>query len=208
VSRREFFNEIAYSWDKRFHTQELTKSLERVVPTFGLLPGQRVLDVGAGTGILIPFLLKAVGPAGQVVAVDYAEKMANICKSKYAHIQKVSVSVQEAEKLDFPSQSFDAVVCFGSFPHIENKEEALRQMNRVLKPYGKLVIAHALSSEEIEAHHHNASEAVAHDFLPERTAMKQMLRQAGFVGIWIVDKPGCYLCTSNKPAKAGDKLKV
>lgn len=200
VSRRAFFNEIADSWDKRFQTQELTKFLEQLVPTFGLALGQKVLDVGSGTGILIPFLLRAVGPTGQIEAVDYAEKMANICRSKYAHTPNVSVSVQEAEKLDFPAQTFDAVICFGSFPHIENKEEALRQMNRVLKPDGKLVIAHALSSEEIETHHHNASEAVAHDVLPERTSMKQLLRQAGFAGICIVDKPGCYLCTSNKPA--------
>jgi ubiquinone/menaquinone biosynthesis C-methylase UbiE len=205
VSRRAFFNEIADSWDKRFQTQELTKFLEQLVPNFGLSPGQKVLDVGAGTGILIPFLLRAVGPTGQIEAVDYAEKMANICRSKYAHTPNVSVSVQEAEKLDFPAQTFDAVICFGSFPHIENKEEALRQMNRVLKPDGKLVIAHALSSEEIEAHHHNASEAVAHDVLPERTSMKQLLRQAG---ICIVDKPGCYLCTSNKGAKSADKLQI
>ena len=178
------------------------------MPTFGLASGQKVLDVGAGTGILIPFLLQAVGTTGQIEAVDFAEKMANICRSKYAHIPNFNVTVQEAEKLDFPSQTFDAVICFGSFPHIENKEEALRQMNRVLKPDGKLIIAHALSSEEIEAHHHNASEAVSHDVLPERTAMKQLLRQAGFVGICVVDKPGCYLCTSNKCSKSIGKLQV
>ena len=206
MNRREFFNEIADTWDKRFQTQKLTKFIEQLVPTFGLLPGQKVLDVGAGTGILIPFLLQAVGPTGQIEAVDYAEKMANICRLKYAHIPNVRVTVQEAEKLDFSSQTFDAVICFGSFPHIENKGEALRQMNRVLKPDGKLVIAHALSSEEIEAHHHNASTAVAHDILPERTSMKQLLKQAGFAGSCIVDKPGCYLCTSDKRAKSVGKL--
>ena len=208
MSRREFFNEIADVWDKRFQTQELTKFLEQLVPTFGLAHGQKVLDVGAGTGILIPFLLQAVGPTGQIEAVDYAQKMANLCKTKYANVPNVNVSVQEAEKLDFPTQTFDAAICFGSFPHIENKQEALRQMNRVLKPDGKLVIAHALSSKEIETHHHNASEAVAHDVLPERTVMKQLLRQAGFAGICIVDKPGCYLCTSNKQAISVGKLQV
>jgi ubiquinone/menaquinone biosynthesis C-methylase UbiE len=198
VSRREFFNDIADTWDKRFQTQDLTKFLEQVAPTFGLLPGQKVLDVGAGTGILIPFLLQAVGPTGLVVAVDFAEKMANICKAKYANNSNVSVQVQEAEKLKFPSQTFDAVICFGSFPHIENKEEALQLLNQVLKPDGKLIIAHALSSQEIEAHHHNASTAVSHDILPERTEMKHLLKQAGFFGVCIVDEPGCYICTSNK----------
>jgi ubiquinone/menaquinone biosynthesis C-methylase UbiE len=198
VSRLAFFNKVADTWDKRFQTQELTKFLEQLVPAFGLAPKQKVLDVGAGTGILIPFLLQAVGPAGQIEAIDYAEKMATICRSKYAHIPNVRVTIQEAEKLDFPSQTFDAVICFGSFPHIENKEEALRQMNRVLKPGRKLIIAHALSSEEIETHHHKSAAPVAHDVLPDRTAMKQMLKQAGFTETNIIDKPGCYLCSSNK----------
>ena len=198
MSRRAFFNEIADTWDKHFQTQELTKFLEQIVPNFGLASGQKVLDVGAGTGVLIPFLLEAVGPKGQIEAVDYAKKMANICKAKYAHIPNVRVSVQEAEKLDFPSQTFDAVICFGSFPHIENKEEALREISRVLKSDGKLFIAHALSSEEIETHHHKSAAPVAHDVLPDRTEMKQMLKQAGFTGTNIIDKPGCYLCSSNK----------
>jgi demethylmenaquinone methyltransferase/2-methoxy-6-polyprenyl-1,4-benzoquinol methylase len=124
--------------------------------------------------------------------------MADICKAKFVHAPNVSVTVQQVEKLDFASESFDAVVCFGSFPHVENKEEALRQMNRILKADGKLVIAHALSSEELEAHHHTAASVVAHDMLPDRHAMKHMLKQAGFSSIKIVDEPGCYLCTSTK----------
>ena len=71
-------------------------------------------------------------------------------------LPNVTFTVQQVEKLDFQSQTFDAVTCFGLFPHIENKEEALRQISRVLKTNGKLIIAHALSSEEIKAHHHSA----------------------------------------------------
>ena len=168
MSRKAYFNQLADSWDKRFQTEALSTFLERLVPTFGLLPGQKILDIGTGTGILIPFLLKAVGPTGQISAIDYAEKMVKICKSKYAHLPNVTFTVQQVEKLDFPSQTFDAVTCFGLFPHIENKEEALQQINRVLKTNGKLIISHALSSTEIKAHHHNASSAVAHDELPRQ----------------------------------------
>lgn len=198
MSRQAYFNQLADSWDKRFQTEALSTFLEQLVPTFGLLPGQKILDVGTGTGILIPFLLKAVGPTGQILAIDYAEKMVKICKSKYAHLPNVTVTVQQVETLNFPSQTFDAVTCFGLFPHIENKEKALRQMNRVLKTNGKLIIAHALSSKEIKAHHHNASSIVSHDVLPEGATMKQLLKQAGFAGIRLTDKPGCYLCLSNK----------
>jgi len=198
MSRQAYFNQLADSWDKRFQTEVLSTFIEQLVPTFGLLPGQKVLDVGTGTGILIPFLLKAVGPTGQVSAIDYAEKMVKICKSKYAQLPNVTVTVQQVETLDFPSQTFDAVTCLGLFPHIENKEKALRQINRVLKANGRLIIAHALSSTEIKAHHHNAASAVAHDVLPTSTVMKKLLIQAGFGKIHIIDKPGQYLNLSIK----------
>ena len=198
MSRQAYFNQLADSWDKRFQTEALSVFLEQLVPTFGLLPGQKVLDLGTGTGVLIPFLLKAVGSTGQVSAVDYAEKMVKICKSKYTHLPNVNFSVQQVEKLDFPSQTFDAVTCFGLFPHIDNKEEALRQINRVLKTNGKLIIAHALSSTGIKAHHHKTSSIVAHDVLPTSTVMKRLLKQAGFGKIHIIDKPGQYLNLSIK----------
>jgi ubiquinone/menaquinone biosynthesis C-methylase UbiE len=198
MSRQAFFNQIADSWDKRFQTHKLTIFLEQLVPTFGLMPGQKILDVGIGTGILIPFLLKAVGPTGQISAIDYAEKMVATCKSKYVHIPNFTVYLQQVETLDFPSQTFDAVTCFGLFPHLENKKEALRQINRVLKLEGKLIIAHALSSAEIKAHHHDASSVVAHDVLPTAAVMKKLLTQAGFGKIHILDKPGQYLNLSFK----------
>jgi ubiquinone/menaquinone biosynthesis C-methylase UbiE len=198
MSRQAYFNQLADSWDKRFQTEALSTFIEQLVPTFGLLPGQKILDVGTGTGILIPFLLKAVGPTGQISAIDYAEKMVKICKAKYAHLPNVTVTVQQVEKLDFQSQTFDAVTCFGLFPHIENKEEALRQMNLVLKTNGKLIIAHALSRAEIKAHHHNASSVVAHDELPTAAVMEKLLTQAGFGKIHIIDKPGQYLNLSIK----------
>jgi ubiquinone/menaquinone biosynthesis C-methylase UbiE len=205
MSRQAYFNKLADSWDKRFQTEALSTFLEQFVPTFGLLPGQKILDVGTGTGILIPFLLKAVGPTGQVSAIDYSEKMVKICKSKYAHLPNVTFTVQQVEKLDFPSETFDAVTCFGLFPHIENKEEALRQINRVLKTNGKLIIAHALSRTEIKAHHHNSSSVVAHDVLPTSTVMKKLLTQAGFEKFDISDKPGQYLNLSIKRNTATSK---
>lgn len=198
TDRKTFFNKAAINWDKQFKTPKLVTFLERFVPTFGILSGQRILDAGTGTGILVPFLLKEVGPTGHITAIDFAEEMVNICKEKYAHLPNVTVIVQRIEELNFPSRSFDAVVCFGLFPHIENKEEALKQIHRVLKVGGKLVIAHALSSEEIEAHHHNTESVVAHETLPDKHSMKQMLKQTGFIGINIIDEPGRYLCTSTK----------
>jgi len=198
MSRKTYFNEQANTWDKRFHTPNLSSFLEKLVTQFGLEPGQNILDVGTGTGVLIPYLIREVGPAGSVTAIDYSENMIQICKTKHSHLKNVSIKLGNIEDNSFPTESFDAVICFGLFPHLENKEKALQNINHTLKPSGKLVIAHALSSEELKAHHNNASSAVVHDVLPEEAEMTQLLEQTGFAGISIKDEPRCYLCIACK----------
>jgi ubiquinone/menaquinone biosynthesis C-methylase UbiE len=198
MNAKEYFNKAADSWDKRFYNSRLSSFLEKLVPQFGLEQGQKILDVGTGTGVLIPYLIRAVGPVGSVTAVDYSEKMIQVCRTKHSHLKNLSIKRGNIEETVFSTESFDAVICFGVFPHLENKEKALRNINRILKPDGKLVIAHALSSEELKAHHNNASSTVMHDVLPEEAEMKKLLEQTGFAEISIKDEPGCYLCIAHK----------
>jgi demethylmenaquinone methyltransferase/2-methoxy-6-polyprenyl-1,4-benzoquinol methylase len=199
MSRKTYFNDVAERWDERYCTPQLGASLRTLVARFGLKPGQHVLDVGTGTGVLIPHLARAVGPSGSVTAVDYAEKMVRICKSKHAHLANVSVRLHDIEEEGLPSASFDAVICFGLFPHLTQKETALRNMSQALKLGGILVIAHALSSEEIRAHHANAGSPVVNDTLPEEAEMRRLLKRTGFTAIHIQDGHGCYFCISTKP---------
>jgi ubiquinone/menaquinone biosynthesis C-methylase UbiE len=198
MKRKAYFNEHADTWDERFCTPRLSSFLENLVPQFGLEAGQKVLDVGTGTGVLIPYLVKEVGPSGSVTAVDFSENMVKVCKTKHSHLKNVTVELKNIEVDDFPPESFDAVVCFGVFPHLENKQKVLQNLSQMLKPAGTLVIAHALSSEELKMHHNDASTAVMHDMLPEMPQMKRLLEQAGFTGISIRDEPGLYLCTAHK----------
>jgi ubiquinone/menaquinone biosynthesis C-methylase UbiE len=201
MNRKTYFNKAAYSWDKRFQTPKLSSFLEKLVPQFGLEHGQNILDVGTGTGVLITYLIRAVGPDGSVTAIDYSENMIKICKTKHSHLKNLRIKLGNIEETAFPTESFDAVICFGVFPHLENKQKALQNINRTLKPGGKLVIAHALSSEELKAHHNSASSTVMHDVLPEEAEMKKLLEQTGFTEISIKDEPGCYLCLAHKSGK-------
>ena len=198
TKRQQFFNNAAANWEDQFNNSRLHAFLEQFVPSFGLKAGQNILDAGTGIGILIPFLHKALGSKGHITAIDYAQNMVDICKNRYAHLPNLTVIVADAENLQFPNRTFDAITCFGLFPHLENKKDALQQFHRVLKPNGKLIIAHALSSQEIRNHHKNAPPEIASDELPEKDAMRRLLHQAGFDNISIVDKTGSYLCTSTK----------
>jgi ubiquinone/menaquinone biosynthesis C-methylase UbiE len=198
MNRKQYFNKVARIWDQKYCTLELDSFLTKFVPLFGLKAGQSVLDVGTGTGILIPFLIKAVGPSGSITAIDYAENMVQICSTKCSHLKNVSVKLRDIEEPGLPYGHYDAITCFGLFPHIVDKGKALRHMNQLLKAGGKLIIAHALSSAEIRSRHKIASSPVFYDALPEKPEMERLLKQAGFVNLYIEDEPGCYLCTSTK----------
>ena len=198
MSTIEYFDKAASTWDEKFLTPILSSFLENLVPQFGIKAGQSVLDVGTGTGVLIPYLIKAVGPSGSVTAIDYSEKMVQNCNRKHSHLKNVNIKVGNIEEDAFPAETFDAVVCFGVFPHLDHKQKALQNINSVVKPGSKLVIAHALSSEELKLHHKKVSMNVAHAVLPEKVEMTQLLEQTGFSGISIKDEPGCYLCIAHK----------
>ena len=198
MSTKEYFNNAANTWDKKFRTPELASFLAKLIPQFNLKSGQNILDVGTGIGVIIPHLIRVIGASGSVTAIDYSEKMVQLCKTKHSHLKNVSITVGNIEEDAFPAESFDAVICFGVFPHIENKQKALQNINHLLKPSGKLVIAHALSSEELNAHHKKVSKQVAHAMLPKKAEMTKLLEQAGFTRISIKDEPGCYLCIANK----------
>ncbi len=198
MSTKEYFNKAASTWDKKFLTPSLSSFLDQFVPQFRIETGQYVLDVGTGTGVLIPYLIKAVGPSGSVTAIDYSEKMIQNCNRKHSDIKNVIIKVGDIEEDAFPADTYDVAVCFGIFPHLKKKQKALQNINRLLKASSKLVIAHALSSEELKAHHKKVSEHVSHSVLPEKDEMTKLLEHNGFIVISIKDEPGCYLCIANK----------
>jgi len=196
--KKDFFNQAASGWDQRFYTPEMSERLPHLVSLFHLQKGAKILDVGAGTGGVVPYLLEAIGPEGFIWAVDYAEEMVKIGRKKFLEERRVIFEVASVEDLPYKDRFFDQVVCFGAFPHFEDKSKALEEMARVLKPGGRLVIAHALSSVALRRHHHNCV-PVSKDFLPEGGEMRSLLERAGFQPNRLIDQPQCYLCEGLKP---------
>ena len=104
-------------------------------------PGQRVLDIAGGTGDLALAFAKKVGPTGQVVHTDINEAMLRIGRDRLLDAGVIlPTAVCDAEKLPFPDGHFDLVsVAFG-LRNMTHKDAALREMARVLKPGGKLLV--------------------------------------------------------------------
>jgi demethylmenaquinone methyltransferase/2-methoxy-6-polyprenyl-1,4-benzoquinol methylase len=106
-----------------------------------LQPGDKALDIAGGTGDLALAFSKKVGKTGQVVHTDINEAMLSTGRNRLLDLGKVLPTVVcDAEKLPFPSQYFDLVsVAFG-LRNMTHKDIALAEMNRVLKPGGKLLV--------------------------------------------------------------------
>jgi len=104
-------------------------------------PGQQVLDIAGGTGDLALAFAKKAGPTGQVVHTDINEAMLRTGRDRLldAGVSLPTV-VCDAEKLPFADGRFDLVsVAFG-LRNMTHKDGALAEMNRVLKPGGKLLV--------------------------------------------------------------------
>jgi demethylmenaquinone methyltransferase/2-methoxy-6-polyprenyl-1,4-benzoquinol methylase len=104
-------------------------------------PGHQVLDIAGGTGDLALAFAKRVGPTGQVVHTDINEAMLRTGRDRLLNQGVVLPTlVCDAERLPFPDAHFDRVsVAFG-LRNMTHKDQALREMARVLKPNGKLLV--------------------------------------------------------------------
>ncbi|KRB99710.1 ubiquinone biosynthesis methyltransferase UbiE [Hydrogenophaga sp. Root209] len=165
-------------------------------------PGHRVLDIAGGTGDLSLAFAKKVGPTGRVVHTDINEAMLREGRTRLLDMGVVLPTlVCDAEKLPFASDSFDFVsVAFG-LRNMTNKELALAEMHRTLKPGGKLLVLEfsrvakplekaydwysfnilpklgKLVANDEESYRYLAESIRMH---PGQEALRQMMRSAGF----------------------------
>lgn len=115
----------------------------RLVETAGVSAGMHVLDVATGRGALLFPAAEHVGPAGHVIGIDLAPGMVQATAKDVEQrgLANVEVRQMDAEQLDFPASSFDALVCgFGImfFPHLTR---GLTGFRRVLRPGGVLAVS-------------------------------------------------------------------
>jgi len=195
--RKAFFNERAEQWLDMWYKDEEKgdysrhdKNFDLLFTLTGLKSGDAVLDLGCGSGVMVPYILQRIGPEGKLQEVDYAEKMIEVNRRLHDD-PRVTFTVASVDELKAPQVGFDAAFCFSCFPHFHDKAKALNVINKTLKPGGKLIIAHFDSSEGINDHHRK-HECVMHDCLPDETTMRSLLAGAGFQIKKFIDGPGFY----------------
>ena len=191
--RKHIFNNLAETWDEHsILTDERLKTVTDVLNHSSILQNDRILDVGCGTGILIPHLLYRLGPNGEIVGIDFAENMIKIAKSKFTD-ERVSFIAGDILEKAFPHNSFDKIFVFSTFPHFDDKEEYFKVFYTILKRFGILTIFHVASSIHINDYHQNLeTEILRNDYLPSINEMVEFTRGAKWKVIAAEDKTDLY----------------
>jgi ubiquinone/menaquinone biosynthesis C-methylase UbiE len=191
---RAFFEELALDWDAQ-QPPGRDAIIEGLLEPFDVRfpEGASVLDVGTGTGALIPILQKRY-PGRGIVSMDLAAAMLQRARQRCPHSNLVQADVHV---LPFKPGSFSTVVCHNSFPHFWRKQVALQELRRVIQTGGSLLILHDLSREEVNAVHGGAQAEIIHqDLLPEGGELAGWLQQSGFLPDCVDDGPEYYIVTA------------
>jgi ubiquinone/menaquinone biosynthesis C-methylase UbiE len=196
MCKREFFNKQAKCWDEQYN-RDSTSQIRDLVERFDLKEGKSVLDVGCGTGILLPYLSEKVKKEGLIFALDFSWNMILEAKKnrQKPHIHFLNASV---EALPLKDQEMDYITCFATFAHITDQKKSIYEMARALKTGGKLFVAHFFGKEELAEHHRLAGGEVEHDTLPDDDKMREMMTNVGLKDIEIIDQPNLYLASGKK----------
>ena len=155
-----FFDRLAPGWDAELIRNDEVINL--ILDHAAVTQGKDILDVACGTGVLIPDYLKR--NVASVTGIDISPKMAELARRKFPQ-ESVSILCGDVETVEFDRQ-FDCIVVYNAFPHFPDPERLIRILSEKLRDGGTLTVAHGMSRDKIDAHHHGAASHVSNGLMP------------------------------------------
>lgn len=128
--------------ERIYRTPFLQEILARTLEVLALAPGQSVLEVGCGSGLILPIFAREVGPTGRIIGLDHAPAFVAEAQARVATeglAESVMIEEGDAYHLPYPDASFDAAHCERVLIHLTDPTAALREMARVVRPGGRIV---------------------------------------------------------------------
>jgi ubiquinone/menaquinone biosynthesis C-methylase UbiE len=193
---RDFFDERAAVWDAGVPPEIVLRARE-ILQGLAIAPGSRVLDVGCGTGVLVPMLLDQLDGRGFVAAIDVSINMLREGRNKYGGDFAAWLQA-DAAHLPLRACIFDWILCYSVFPHFLDQRRAVSVLARTLRPGGRLAIFHSKSREDINAFHRQVGGEVGGHELPDEPEMREILDGAALKVERIENRSDRYLALAVK----------
>lgn len=137
------WSRVAPAWEQHADDIENTSGVasEALMRAAAITEGERVLELGAGTGHLAVRLAGLVGPSGSVVASDAAPGMVDLIERRVAGLPNASAATIDATAIPDADGEYDVVVCRMGLMFVPDPVVALKEVRRVLRPGGRLAAA-------------------------------------------------------------------
>lgn len=183
----DFNSERARTADLAYQSAGVVRQRQRTLKALAPERGQRVMDVGCGTGLLLHEIAQAVGEQGSAVGIDLSSDMLELASARCAILPQVALHCGTVADISASQTPFDSVAYVQVLRYIEDVVEELQQVRELLRPDGRLVIVEtdwhgtvlntghpSLSKRILDAHDDDA----ASPNLPVK--LRGMLEKAGF----------------------------
>lgn len=142
VDGLRFDAEVSRQIEAVYRTPDVVEQRRAVRAALALRPGDRVLDVGFGPGLLAAEMAGEVGPSGRICGIDVSDSMLAIARTR-ADVPGgpgLELELASVERIPHPAESFDVVVSTQVFEYVEDVAAALAEVRRVLRPAGRVVL--------------------------------------------------------------------
>ncbi len=194
--QRAAFNRAVEAFDVS-QPPEVMDRLREVVAAAGIAPGEIVLDVGTGVGVLVP-LIRDYRP-GRIIACDLAERMLERVAAKYPDVERHQADIA---RLALPTASVHVVLMNAMYGNIADKSGTHRNVGRMLCPRGRLVVSHPEGRAFVDRL--RAASDLFIERYPTREEFAAALAPHGFQVVRFRDEAKLYLMVASKvPAVGG-----
>ncbi len=138
----EFDEDAAHRMEAAYTTPDIVAQRASVLSMLALEPGEHVLDVGVGPGLLAAEVAAEVGAGGRVCGIDVSDSMLALAASRRAGPDDATLELARgsAEEIPYDDGSFDVVVTTQVLEYVPDVPRALAEIHRVLKPGGRALI--------------------------------------------------------------------
>ena len=188
--QREVFDELYHLFDPPL-PEGVPKRLERIVASAEMVKGDNVLDVGSGTGVLVP-LIRKYGPA-RLFACDLSGAMLRQLKKHYPNVEAI---VSDIRELALPDSILDVVFINACYPNIVDKVGTFTNLGRMTRPAGRMVISHPLGKAFIDSLKEKVPFPL--DDFPEKSEAEILFEPFGFSIKEFLDEPELYILVLTK----------